>query len=35
MRAKERLTGADQMGELFKVMGLAGAEWPNAVGFAA
>jgi len=33
MRAKERLTGADQMGELFKVMGLAGAEWPNAVGF--
>jgi len=33
MRAKERLTGADQMGELFKVMGLAGGDWPNAAGF--
>jgi NADH dehydrogenase [ubiquinone] 1 alpha subcomplex assembly factor 7 len=32
-RAKARLTEADQMGELFKVMGLSGPEWPAAVGF--
>jgi NADH dehydrogenase [ubiquinone] 1 alpha subcomplex assembly factor 7 len=33
MRAKERLTGDGQMGLLFKVMGLAGPEWPDGVGF--
>ena len=33
MRAKERLTGDGQMGLLFKVMGLAAPEWPDAVGF--
>jgi NADH dehydrogenase [ubiquinone] 1 alpha subcomplex assembly factor 7 len=33
MRAKERLAGDDQMGLLFKVMGLASPEWPEAVGF--
>jgi len=33
MRAKDRLVGDDQMGTLFKVMGLAGPEWPDAVGF--
>ena len=33
MSAKERLTGAEQMGELFKVMGLAAPNWPSAVGF--
>jgi NADH dehydrogenase [ubiquinone] 1 alpha subcomplex assembly factor 7 len=33
MSAKERLTGADQMGELFKVMGLCAPDWPEAVGF--
>ncbi len=32
-RATERLTGAAQMGALFKVMGLAAPEWPDAVGF--
>ena len=34
MHAKERLTGEGQMGALFKVMGLAGPEWPDGVGFA-
>ena len=33
LAAKHRLTAADQMGELFKVMGLAGSEWPNTMGF--
>ncbi|MBB3939387.1 NADH dehydrogenase [ubiquinone] 1 alpha subcomplex assembly factor 7 [Novosphingobium fluoreni] len=31
--AKERLTGADQMGDLFKVMGLAAPGWPEGAGF--
>lgn len=34
MRAKERLTGDDQMGVLFKVMGLTAPAWPEGVGFA-
>ena len=29
----ERLIDADQMGELFKVMGLAAPSWPEAAGF--
>ncbi|APE27261.1 class I SAM-dependent methyltransferase [Aurantiacibacter gangjinensis] len=33
MRAKDRLTAPDQMGELFKVMGLAGRDWPDGAGF--
>ena len=33
MRAKDRLTGDGEMGLLFKVMGLAGPEWPDGVGF--
>jgi NADH dehydrogenase [ubiquinone] 1 alpha subcomplex assembly factor 7 len=33
MRAKERLAGNEQMGLLFKVMGLASPEWPDGVGF--
>jgi NADH dehydrogenase [ubiquinone] 1 alpha subcomplex assembly factor 7 len=28
-----RLTDADQMGDLFKVMGLAAPNWPDGVGF--
>ena len=32
-RARARLAGADQMGVLFKVMGLAGAGWPGGAGF--
>ncbi len=32
-RAVERLTGEEQMGTLFKVMGLAGRAWPDGVGF--
>jgi len=32
--AKERLCAPDQMGELFKVMGLAGPEWPDGAAFA-
>lgn len=32
-RAKDRLTNADQMGDLFKVMGLAHPDWPGGVGF--
>lgn len=31
--ARERLTGEGQMGALFKVMGLAGPNWPEAAGF--
>ncbi|HEY6816486.1 MAG TPA: class I SAM-dependent methyltransferase, partial [Croceibacterium sp.] len=31
--AVERLTGDEQMGRLFKVMGLAGPDWPEGVGF--
>ncbi|GGC37404.1 ATP synthase subunit beta [Novosphingobium marinum] len=31
--AKDRLIGEGQMGALFKVMGLAGPEWPDGVGF--
>ena len=31
--ARERLTAADQMGELFKVMGLAAPGWPDGLGF--
>ncbi|AKH43090.1 NADH dehydrogenase [ubiquinone] 1 alpha subcomplex assembly factor 7 [Altererythrobacter atlanticus] len=34
MRAKERLVDADQMGALFKVMGLAGPDWPDGTGLA-
>ena len=34
MRAKDRLIADDQMGELFKVMGFAAPNWPEAVGFA-
>ena len=33
MRAKERLIGESEMGLLFKVMGLAGPEWPDGAGF--
>lgn len=32
--AKRRLVDADQMGVLFKVMGLAAPSWPDGVGFA-
>jgi len=31
--AKDRLVDDSQMGSLFKVMGLAGPEWPDGVGF--
>lgn len=31
--ARERLVADDQMGELFKVMGLASPEWPDGAGF--
>lgn len=31
--AAERLTSPDHMGELFKVMGLAAAAWPDGAGF--
>ena len=31
--AKDRLIGEDQMGELFKVMGLAAPGWPTGAGF--
>jgi len=31
--AKDRLIGEDQMGRLFKVMGLAGPNWPDGAGF--
>ena len=33
MRARDRLVEPDQMGELFKVMGLAGPDWPDGAGF--
>ena len=33
MRAKDRLSAPDQMGELFKVMGLTAPGWPDAAGF--
>jgi NADH dehydrogenase [ubiquinone] 1 alpha subcomplex assembly factor 7 len=33
LSARDRLIDADQMGELFKVMGLAGPEWPDGAGF--
>ncbi len=33
VRALHRLTGDDEMGTLFKVMALSGADWPEAVGF--
>lgn len=33
MSAKDRLIGDEQMGQLFKVMGLAAPEWPDGVGF--
>ncbi|RKF22551.1 class I SAM-dependent methyltransferase [Altericroceibacterium spongiae] len=33
--AKDRLTGDDQMGRLFKVMGLAAPGWPRGAGFKA
>ncbi len=33
MRARDRLTSPEQMGSLFKVMGLTGSDWPDAVGF--
>jgi NADH dehydrogenase [ubiquinone] 1 alpha subcomplex assembly factor 7 len=31
--AKDRLIGAEQMGDLFKVMGFAGPSWPEGAGF--
>lgn len=31
--ARDRLTADDQMGSLFKVMGLAGPDWPDGAGF--
>jgi len=34
LTARDRLVNADQMGELFKVMGLAGPGWPSGEGFA-
>ena len=34
MRARDRLIAADQMGDLFKVMALAGPGWPDGAGFA-
>jgi len=34
MRARDRLVKPDQMGDLFKVMGLAGPDWPDGAGFA-
>jgi NADH dehydrogenase [ubiquinone] 1 alpha subcomplex assembly factor 7 len=33
VRARDRLIGDGQMGLLFKVMGLAGPDWPDAAGF--
>lgn len=33
LAARDRLVGEGQMGELFKVMGLAGAGWPDGAGF--
>lgn len=34
MRARDRLIAPDQMGDLFKVMALAGRDWPDGAGFA-
>ena len=31
--AKDRLIAPEQMGELFKVFGMAGPTWPDGVGF--
>ncbi len=31
--ARDRLVAPDQMGDLFKVLGLAGPSWPNGAGF--
>jgi NADH dehydrogenase [ubiquinone] 1 alpha subcomplex assembly factor 7 len=33
MRAKDRLVGDGQMGQLFKVMGLVAPGWPDGAGF--
>jgi NADH dehydrogenase [ubiquinone] 1 alpha subcomplex assembly factor 7 len=33
MNARDRLINPDQMGDLFKVMALAGPEWPDGAGF--
>ncbi|MCA1660889.1 MAG: SAM-dependent methyltransferase [Novosphingobium sp.] len=33
LRGRDRLTGDDEMGALFKVMGLADRRWPGAAGF--
>ena len=33
MSARDRLIDADKMGTLFKVMGLAGPQWPDGAGF--
>ena len=33
-RARDRLVLPDQMGDLFKVMALAGPTWPDGAGFA-
>lgn len=33
LRARDRLIAPDQMGDLFKVMGLCGPNWPEAAGF--
>jgi NADH dehydrogenase [ubiquinone] 1 alpha subcomplex assembly factor 7 len=33
MSARDRLVAPDQMGDLFKVMGLAGPDWPDGSGF--
>ena len=35
IRARDRLIEPDQMGELFKVMGLAAPDWPDGAGFSA
>ena len=34
-RQRERLVADDQMGQLFKVMGLAAPGWPDGAGFPA
>jgi NADH dehydrogenase [ubiquinone] 1 alpha subcomplex assembly factor 7 len=33
MRARDRLIDPDQMGDLFKVMGLVAPGWPDGAGF--
>ncbi|MWV26598.1 class I SAM-dependent methyltransferase [Erythrobacter sp. GH3-10] len=35
MRARDRLIAPAQMGDLFKVLGLAGPDWPDGAGFVA